>query len=931
MAWAHFPVLLGEAGSRTFYQLARLQNLDQWWHWLLLLVIVAFVIAYVVATYVYDSVELPRGLSGLLMVLRLTAFIGLLVFFFNLEKRTEQKLVKNSRAIVLVDTSQSMSLHDASASPEPNPPGRIDAVISEFQSGKLLPELRQKHDVVVYRFDQNSQPAELASYTKVPIVNDEPEESAAEQVAAALREMRWMLGIAGGILAVALIAFIISRLFTPANPQKGSEPTSWALLVSMVSLIVALVVVAVASLRHPDVGLIAALGGPLPKQAEEAPDPSAEDPNAEKKPEVVWREALNPIGAETRMGDAVRYVVDRERGGPIAGVIVLSDGNSNSGLDAGASFAVARDAGIPLYMVGLGSDRRPKNVRVVDLEAPARVYPGDRFAVTGYVQAFDLKDRNVKLELFSKPADEGDEDAPEEFEEERRVRLLDDGEIITVKFDINPNDEQGRRRYRLAVQTVEGDLDERDNVKTADVEVVDRKNRVLLMAGGPTREYRFLRNQLFRDKDTTVDVLLQTARPGIAQEAHDILFEFPTEADALFEYDCLVDFDPDWTKLTREQTDLLEQWIAEKAGGMIVVAGPVYTPKWSGRRDDDALRTIESLYPVVFYRRGSVTLRLGRHEAETAWPLEFTRDGQEADFLWLGETARDSSLAWEEFEGVYGYYATDEPKPGAKVYSYFADPDTAIDGHLPIYMAGHFYGAGRVFFQASGEMWRLREDDPSRFETYYTKLIRYVSQGRLLRDSSRGVLLVDKERCLKGDTIAVRAHLTDEQFQPLTQNEVQALLIPPQDFSQPNSIPTTLTLRRIEQSARPGMYAGQFTATQEGDYRVELPIAGSDQILEAAVRSRLPDLEIERPQRNNALLSLAADQTGGYYFVGLEDALGRTGAAPLAGRLDPPDQETYLPGTPDRNFEQLLMTWLLALIAGALCLEWLLRRTSKLA
>ena len=45
----------------------------------------------------------------------------------------------------------------------------------------------------------------------------------------------------------------------------------------------------------------------------------------------------------------------------------------------------------------------------------------------------------------------------------------------------------------------------------------------------------------------------------------------------------------------------------------------------------------------------------------------------------------------------------------------------------------------------------------------------------------------------------------------------------------------------------------------------------------------------------------------------------------------PRDQETTLPGTPDVDFEEQLMTWLIGLISGALCLEWLFRRLSRLA
>src|SRR5262245_27786292 len=97
------PVLLAEAPARTFFELARLQTFTEWWQWLLLIVLCAAVGAFIVAMYVFDSRELSTGLTVLLVALRVLAFIGLLVFFFNLEKRSEKKIIKNSRAVVLID------------------------------------------------------------------------------------------------------------------------------------------------------------------------------------------------------------------------------------------------------------------------------------------------------------------------------------------------------------------------------------------------------------------------------------------------------------------------------------------------------------------------------------------------------------------------------------------------------------------------------------------------------------------------------------------------------------------------------------------------------------------------------------------------------------------------------------------------------------
>ena len=215
------------------------------------------------------------------------------------------------------------------------------------------------------------------------------------------------------------------------------------------------------------------------------------------------------------------------------------------------------------------------------------------------------------------------------------------------------------------------------------------------------------------------------------------------------------------------------------------------------------------------------------------------------------------------------------------------------------------------------------------FEQFYTKLIRWAAEGRLLRDSSRGVLLVDKDRCSLGDQIAVRAILQDAQHQPLTLDQIQAVLV------QPDTTRQTLTMKRVKDDARDGIYVEQFTALQEGDYRIELqhPAAG-DQLLVREVRAKIPAAETESPERNDLVLRDIADKTGGDYFVGIDAALGSdggTGRAGLANLIKSQDQVTILPGTPDRKFEQLLYGWLIGLICGVLCLEWLLRRLSKLA
>ena len=103
----------------------------------------------------------------------------------------------------------------------------------------------------------------------------------------------------------------------------------------------------------------------------------------------------------------LQQLIHQERGPPLAGVVLLSDGGQNAGAGPEAAVELAREAKIPVFTVGLGSDKKPPSVRVNDLAAPVRAYPGDRYTVTGYVQAQGLAGRVVTVQLLSRDVDRG--------------------------------------------------------------------------------------------------------------------------------------------------------------------------------------------------------------------------------------------------------------------------------------------------------------------------------------------------------------------------------------------------------------------------------------------------------------------------------------------------------------------------------------------
>ena len=149
--------------TQVSHEFARVLVMSEWWHWLLMLGVILGVLAYTVTMYVRDSVELPRGISTTLMLLRLLAFTAILFYFLGLEKRSARRLVRPSRALLLVDTSQSMGLPAATATGKIT---RIESVIQELKTGTFVKQLRDQHEVVVYRFDEGKQPVKVAAFPR---------------------------------------------------------------------------------------------------------------------------------------------------------------------------------------------------------------------------------------------------------------------------------------------------------------------------------------------------------------------------------------------------------------------------------------------------------------------------------------------------------------------------------------------------------------------------------------------------------------------------------------------------------------------------------------------------------------------------------------------------------------------------------------------
>ena len=646
-------------------------------------------------------------------------------------------------------------------------------------------------------------------------------------------------------------------------------------------------------------------------EATKPTDNAITDPAAVAK----WNTITQPRGAETRIGESLYQLIGQISGRTLSGVVLISDGRSNTGLDVEPARVRAERSGTRLITVGVGSQKPQLNLWAAGMQSPTDVHQGDPFDINIMLQGTASKGEQATVRLFEQSAD-GDGNDRRQIAE-KTIELTDDTIPASVRFTQElkvPGKYDFTARIESAAGNAEMTLD--DNERRRTVEVTDRKMKVLVISSGPMRDYQFVRNTLFRHSGVESDVWLQSVTDEnigfVSQEARKLLTKFPATEAELFEYDVVVAFDPDWSKLSAEQQTFLNRWVSEHAGGLVVVAGEIFTPQLA--QEPETFRDISVLYPVLL-NRVAPELQLSQ-QADEPWPITLTAEGRATEFLKIADETGNASVdLWKTFKGIYRSYPVRGVRDGAVVLLEYGNPRARTELGQPPFLASQFYGTGRTIFIGSAETWRLREISPQGHQRFWTSLIREVGQGRRSRGNARGVLMLDRTEVAPGQPVSVRAQLYDARLQPLITESVPLTIVDNQG--------RTLTVpdRLNSDSRGAGQYTASFRPPEPGTYRLSVPVPESSDVLQASIDVVMPNLESQNPTQNVELLTNLTRETQGRY-------ISITDLATLPALL--PDQSQ--PVVVDEQLRTLWdRRWLMFVMVGLLGFEWIMRRVWRLS
>jgi hypothetical protein len=622
-----------------------------------------------------------------------------------------------------------------------------------------------------------------------------------------------------------------------------------------------------------------------------------------------------PKGPQTAIGDALQTALAMHRGQPMAGVLLVTDGQSNAGEDARKVAEQARKLGAPVNVLAMGTEQGPSNVRLAELEASPVVFVRDPIKLAAVVDSEGLRGQSATVRLEQRK-DGGDwTDVAQ-----TPIVLGEDGAVLRVDFDFTP-DTTGQYDFRATVGDVVNELTDADNSATQSVKVVRQRIRVLLVAGYASPEVQFLRNALLRDQQIEFSSWLQASTDDYEQVGYKPLRRLPATQAELNHYDAVILFDPQMRDLGPAWSEMLRKFVGDAGGGLIYVSGEVNTPHLFSTNSADATapeNDWKRMLPVVCepgLYQSAADVKLSARET---WNLELTPDGADDPAFQFSPDPSKNRDILASLPGMYWYFAVTRAKPGATVLAQHGDQRMHNTFGRHVLMATQRYGPGRAVFIGFDSTYRWRYLSEQYFDGFWARMVDRVGRSKVLGGRYPFTLSTEKSVYRVGDRVTVRVQMVPGQEDSGLVSQLRG------DAEVAGQEPVALEFEA--QPEHPDVLEASFKAEKAGSYLARvLPTASSDG--ETAVRAAtLPfkiepaEQEFDNPRLNRTLLDDVARASGGKVFT-----LTDVDQMPDAFRVK----------QVDRLLEYRQELWdspLLALvIIGLLTTEWVWRKKCRMA
>jgi hypothetical protein len=473
----------------------------------------------------------------------------------------------------------------------------------------------------------------------------------------------------------------------------------------------------------------------------------------------------------------------------LRGVVLLSDGDWNTGESPHLAATMLRMKQIPVFAACIGSEDRLPDMALTSVDAPTFGVVGQTLRIPFRIVSWLPNDRDVAVTMSGTAGDEVT----------AMVRVNGMGQVSDT-LEWKPG-ETGNYSLTVSIPVDAAESINSNNSLTFPIAIRNEALQVLIVDTFPRWEYRYLRNALERDPGVVVHCLLFHPDLESVGGGRGYLEQFPSDK-TLYDYDVvfLGDVGLGGEQLSLDNLKQLRQLVRSHAGGLVLLPG------FRGFQQTLAGSELEDLNPVI----GDPAQPKGIGSARPA-RFELTETGRRSLLTRLESDDEDNERTWSTLPGFHWYAATLRAKVGSQV---LATHDTASTrfGRVPL-IATRSAGTGKVLFMGTDGAWRWRKGMEDRYHyRFWSQVVRWMAYQRNMSQGESMRVFYSPDRPEAGRLLTLHANVMTRSGEPLASGTV--IVQATSQSGQMTSIQLTPS-----QDDDWGLYSGTFTPLEGGVYR----------------------------------------------------------------------------------------------------------------
>ena len=558
---------------------------------------------------------------------------------------------------------------------------------------------------------------------------------------------------------------------------------------------------------------------------------------------------LKPDAPSTRLGDSLKQLTEETSDLPIGAVVLLSDGDDNSGGIGSDVINALRARHIPVHTVGFGRERAVHDVELDDAVVAPRALADSRLAAKITLHQRGYAGARINLTVHDISTGQAKVLAS------RAISLGPDGNLQTetLMFDIGG---AGARTLQIAAVPLAGEENTANNTLTRVVNVGSDPRRVLYIEGEPRWEFKFIRQAEEDDRMVRIASMVRTSenkiyRQGIA-DPKELAAGFPVRAEDLFAYQGLIIGSVEAGYFTPGQQELIREFVDRRGGGLLLLGGQFSLADggWNATNLTDLFPTTLPTQAGTFHREADP------RNGTTHTTAELARAGEDSIITRLVDDPAANAAKWKKLPYLMDYEDPGTPKPGAAVLAQMITPEGKT---LPLLITESF-GRGRSAIMATGGSWRWQMSSPlgdTAHDLFWQQLLRW-----LVSDTPGHVAAsVPAQMLLDNGAVTLSAEVRDREYNPAPDAKVEAHILGPSGVS--------AVVEMTPVPDNPGQFQAAWSAPKTGAYLTEVTAQRNATELGRDVLTfqRMDGVaENFHTEQNRELLERLAAQTGGQYW-----------------------------------------------------------------